>query len=218
LIILPFYRILEKISKKDLIVVYYTGHGMVNADKLLVLFPGSKLVEKSQFSGIEFKYIREQFDDYEGPMLFLLDCCYAGAAYRAPKRPTEFILAAAGQEQQSQAISSFTYELVDIIKKHNEFGLLQTYDCLTKGKLKTGNWFLFINLFSICHTIPLYFMNFIIFDFIKLKKIRLFEKILVNCRMKKTLFSNFSNFKIQILLLPYYKSLLVLLPPTSDTQ
>lgn len=134
----PIRKINEKINKNDLIIVFYSGHGILDASKILILSPGSNSKIKDGFLGIEFKRIRENFEEFNGPKLYILDCCYAGAAYRVPEKKNEFILAAAGQEQTTHCFSQFTQEICSEIKNKNslEFNISHLYHTLLTKNLK----------------------------------------------------------------------------------
>ena len=134
----PMQKIIEKFNKNDLIILFYSGHGILDESKILVLSPGSKKQEKIR-SGIEFKRIREFFDNLTGPMLYILDCCYGGAAYRGPEKKIEFILASSGSASYAPTYSSFTQEICNLIKDKNseEFDLNKLFNALLKKNLKS---------------------------------------------------------------------------------
>jgi Caspase domain len=71
---------LNEIEKEvDLLLLYYFGHAVADGDQLLLFFKDSKIHRNT--SMMNFNEISRMVSDYGVPKtVFLLDCCYAGAA------------------------------------------------------------------------------------------------------------------------------------------
>ena len=123
----------------SLVFVYY---GMLDEHRSLKISPGFqdemlKKIDNKKLNELHFKTIMDHLDEANANYLYILDCCYGGAAYRASKIKTKFLLASAGENQISPQYGTFTHKIIDYLKKEDEFDLGDLANYLQMSGLKS---------------------------------------------------------------------------------
>jgi glycine betaine/choline ABC-type transport system substrate-binding protein len=121
-------------ATEDVLLVYYVGHGTISPEGELCLALSDTEFNDPDITGIEYRHVRSALMDSPARIkVVILDCCYSGRAIQALSGPgdiaditdirgaytitaSDYAAHVPPLPQQTQACTSFTGELLDLIR------------------------------------------------------------------------------------------------------
>jgi hypothetical protein len=110
---------------KTLLIVYYSGHGAC------ANLGGLKFVCGPGFNGyVDFNWLFTALDTWPGPCAIILDCCFAGLAFKGANFASTVEVIAACAADQILPVGPFTSALCDILESSD-----QVYSSMTLSEI-----------------------------------------------------------------------------------
>jgi uncharacterized caspase-like protein len=79
-VLFKLFRLLKKAKRNDLVLIYYSGHGMINLAGKLHLLTKDTIVDMLDATSIPIEIIRNYLEvSKTNRVILILDCCYSGA-------------------------------------------------------------------------------------------------------------------------------------------
>ena len=99
------------VKKDDLVVFYYSGHGLVKDEKLNLVL--CKNEDVNNYDLLSSEYLLQKFKEYECPCVIILDCCYSGFSINQDERSLKDILLSFISKSDYSNISIITSSKAD---------------------------------------------------------------------------------------------------------
>ena len=129
------------LSKNDLLIFYYSGHGLLSGSDLQLVL--GKVNDESEYSLYDAGHLIERFSDLGCPCLVILDCCYSGSLVGESEYKLGEILNtfSTGKSSEISIIASSKSEQISLVSSvFTEEGIGENHSLFSISLLKQLGW------------------------------------------------------------------------------